>query len=228
MDLWLQENPLLIGWVAGCAMSVAVVGGLRWLFRRDRRKIFTVGEYLGAFVLLLPFLVARIELVPVRSPGLDAFVVMAQLGLVFALATVITHVRSSRAERRDRAAAELARAAIPSAAREYFASEGFQRELGGITEAHPPTPETASDVIAYWVFRALDSAQYVEWSRLIFYATAVKGWRVATPTLSGTVPWLVAPFQASGDKQWDPSVDRDFREYGGATLIARFGMPVPA
>jgi len=206
---------------------VLLVSAFAWMTRRERLRLTPVDIVVGMSVGLAVSLVVLFVVNPQSSFGVAVGNSMT-LVVAFSIILPSSYLRTKRWRRKDAEGRRAARAVIPSAARDYFASEDFQRELAGITEAHPPTPETASDVIAYWVFRALDSGEYVEWSRLIFYATAVKRWHVATPPLAGTVPWLVAPFQASGDTQWDPSVDRDFREYGGATLIARFGMPVPA
>lgn len=140
----------------------------------------------------------------------------------------LSYFRMRRWRRRDAAGRSAASAAIPAPARAHFVSPAFQDQLADITEAHPPTPETASNVIAYWVFSALDSGDYVDSARLIHYATAIKGWRMDTPELAAEVPWLTAPFLASGDKQWDPAVDRAFREHGHAVLVTRFRPAVSA
>lgn len=220
-------DSYLAGTLVVLVPTLLVVGAFAWTTRKERLQLRPSDVVLGYGVGLVISLLLVFVVDPQTSFG-HAACTMTLNVIAVGIMVPRSYFRTRRWRREDADGRRSARAAIPPAAREYFASDDFQRELAGITEAYPPTPETASDVIAYWVFRALDSGEYVEWSRLIFYATAVKGWCVATPTLSGTIPWLVAPFQSSGDKQWDPSVDRDFRQYGGATLTARFGVAVPA
>ncbi|MET9329216.1 hypothetical protein [Tsukamurella sp. NPDC003166] len=105
----------------------------------------------------------------------------------------LSYFRTRRWRRDDAAGRRAARAAIPARARAHFASPAFQDQLSGITEGHAPVPETASDVIVFWVFRALDSGDYVDSARLIHCATAIKGWRMATPMVRLSTVELLAP-----------------------------------
>lgn len=91
-----------------------------------------------------------------------------------------------------------------------------------------PDPDHATDLVGYWAFAALDSGDYVDFSRTIHYTTMVRGWQLSSPTLIEALPVLVAPFVRSGDKEWDPDVDRAFRRTALALLTTRFGSPVPA
>ena len=78
--------------------------------------------------------------------------------------------------------------------------------------------------------RPLDTGDDAEWSRSIHYATAIKGWRISSPTLAASIPWLMNPFLRSADKTWDPAVDQEFRDRALPLLVARFGAraSVPA
>lgn len=215
-------SSYLAGTLVVLVPALLLVGVFTWLTRDQGIQTRPVEVVVGCSAGLAVSLVVTFVGEPRSAFGRA---VCSMLIVVVASAIMLpwSYFRSRRWRRLDAAGRLAARAAIHSAARVYFAGDDFQRELAGITEVRPPSPDTASDVIAYWVFRALDCGDHVEWSRLIHYATAMKGWRLSTPTLAGTVPWLVAPFLVSGEKRWDPAVDRDFRRYGVATLTARFG-----
>ncbi|ADG78940.1 hypothetical protein TPAU25S_00968 [Tsukamurella paurometabola] len=182
-----------------------------------------VGFGVGFAVTLVISAVVRPQL-----PFTSGVAASGPLLIGYPLALTLALVRTRR--RRSRAAqdAEAARAQIPPAAREYFRACDFPSRAGAaLTSARPPTPEAATDLVAYWIFAALDSGDYVDFSRTVHYTTALRGWRLSSPTLIEAVPVLTAPFLRSGD-EWVPEVDRAFRRTAIALLTTRFGTPVAA
>ncbi|KXP15123.1 hypothetical protein AXK60_04515 [Tsukamurella pseudospumae] len=220
-------DSYLAGTLVVIVPALLVCGAFVWWKRGERlqfKPLDVVGGYGAGMVVSLVVVFAVDPQTPFGHAACNMLVVVVAMGIMVPL----SYFRMRRWRRDDAAGRRAARAAIPAPAHAHFTSAAFQDQLAGITEAHPPTPETASDVIAYWVFRALDSGDYVDSSRLIHYATAIKGWRMDSPEFAATIPWLTAPFLSSGDKRWDPAVDRDFREHGSAMLTARCRPAVSA
>ncbi|BDD82481.1 hypothetical protein TPB0596_22440 [Tsukamurella pulmonis] len=213
------------GLLVGLVTFVIVAGALTWLAARHARRerfLFRPADVLLGFG--LAWVGALVFAATVRrSDFVTGFAVLTTFAFALALALGVAAIRSRRDLRRERASMEVARAAIPAAAREYFASAGFRSALAGMSVVSPPRPETASEVIAYWAYRALDSGDYVEGARLIHEAAALAGWTVASPSLAAAVPRLTAPFLA-GDERRDPAIDRGFRDCALALLSARFGQ----
>ncbi len=168
--------PVLIG-----------VGVVAWMTRRTRIQFRCDALVVGYGVGFAVALGLQIWIRPGSSFG-QAVVNTMPFAIAAAIMAPWSYFRTRRWRRQDAAGLSAARAAVPVAAREHFGSEVFQRELAGLTELHPPAPATASDAIGYWAFRAIETRAYVEWSRLIFYATAIKGWRMSSPPRSRGSP----------------------------------------
>ncbi|CAM3863294.1 hypothetical protein GCM10009551_084600 [Nocardiopsis tropica] len=234
MGQWVEENAEVLANLAVIGLLLVVVGVQAWRYRGDRRTTSSTNDmlvgYAVGFAVILPVQVLRVTTVgaPESASASLAWSVGSTMAL-FAIALAVAHLRNRRQVARDDEEVRSARDAIPAAARSYFRDGDFPVRAGfALSSPAAPDPDHATDLVGYWAFAALDSGDYVDFSRTIHYTTMVRGWQLSSPTLIEALPVLVAPFVRSGDKEWDPDVDRAFRRTALALLTTRFGSPVPA
>lgn len=234
MGSWVEDNSEVIVSLAVVVLGLVLVCVLAWRYRGDRKTPSTTNDMLIGygigFVLVITFQIVR--LLTFGSPESSAGVLASNfvpLFFTFAVALIVAHRRYLRRVKRNDGEVQAAKGAIPQAARDYFAAGDFPSRAGeALSASTTPAPDAATDLVSFWTFAALDSGDYVDYSRTVHYTTMVRGWRLSSPTLVEAIPVLAAPFVRSGDDEWDPDVDRAFRRTALALLTARFGTPVAA
>lgn len=236
MSEWVELNGFLVGELVVLVPIVVVAGVLAWRSRGrglgrgfGRGMRFSPTDFLLGYGMAFLFvIVAGVVLRPESAVGRGMYAVApAVLGIAIAMAVRRLRVRRERGRELDEARA--AREAIPAAATAYFFDGDFRSRAGfALASPAPPAPDLATELVSYWAFAALDSGEYVDFSRTIHYTTMVRGWTMSSPTLIEAVPVLVAPFVHSDDDPWDPVFHRAFRRTALALLATRFEERVPA